>query len=191
MRQDAMIPGWSPAGLLLIRTDDVAVAVGGVRGYPNGFEFTVHVRLRQQGFVWGTGPFDSLADPRTAQAPEQALRLGILYANGRRARTPSYRPRPVIDKEADGGHLILLPFGGGGSERQWDGDFWVNPMPPNGPVTFVASWLLYEVAETHAELGQLGDLRRRPARRYLVAVRTGFYNAARRAADIAGRSSCN
>ena len=152
MRQDAMIPGWSPAGLLLIRTDDVAVAVGGVRGYPNGFEFTVHVRLRQQGFVWGTGPFDSLADPRTARAPEQALRLGILYANGRRARTPSYRPRPVIDKEADGGHLILLPIGGGGSERQWDGDFWVHPLPPNGPVTFVASWLLYEVAETHAEL---------------------------------------
>ena len=76
MRQDAVIPGWSSAGLLLIRTDDVAVAVGGVRGYPNGFEFTVHVRLRQQGFVWGTGPFDSLADPRTARAPEQALRLG-------------------------------------------------------------------------------------------------------------------
>src|SRR5580704_5044941 len=65
---------------------------------------------------------------------------------------PSYRPRPVIDKEADGGHLILLPIGGGGSERQWDGDFWVHPLPPNGPVTFVASWLLYEVAETHAEL---------------------------------------
>ena len=120
MRQDAMIPGWSPAGLLLIRTGDVAVAVGGVRGYPNGFEFTVHVRLRQQGFVWGTGPFDSLADPRTARAPEQALRLGILYANGRPARTPSYRPRLVIDKEADGGHLILLPIGGGGSERHWD-----------------------------------------------------------------------
>ncbi len=114
MRQDAMIPGWSPAGLLLIRTDDVAVAVGGVRGYPNGFEFTVHVRLRQQGFVWGTGPFDSLADPRTARAPGQALRLGILYANGRRARTPSYRPRPVIDKEADGGH---------GPFRSWKGLF--------------------------------------------------------------------
>ena len=71
MRQDAMIPGWSPAVLLLIRTDGVAVAVGGVRGYPNGFEFTVHVRLRQQGFVWGTGPFDSLADPRTAGHPNR------------------------------------------------------------------------------------------------------------------------
>ena len=151
MRQDGMIPGWSSARLLLIRTGAVAVAVGGVRGYPNGFEFTVHVRLRQQEFVWGKGPFDSLADPRTAQAPEQALRLGILYANGRRARTPSYRPFPVID-EADGGHLILLPISGGGTERQWDGDFWVHPLPPDGSVTFVVSWLLYEVAETHAEL---------------------------------------
>ena len=33
-----------------------------------------------------------------------------------------------------------------------DGDFWVHPLPPNGTVTFVASWLLYEVAETHTEL---------------------------------------
>jgi hypothetical protein len=39
-----MIPGWFPAGLLLIRTGDVAVAMGGVHGYPNGFEFTVHVK---------------------------------------------------------------------------------------------------------------------------------------------------
>ena len=32
---------------------------------------------------------DPLADPRTGQEPELALRLGVLYADGRRARTNS------------------------------------------------------------------------------------------------------
>jgi hypothetical protein len=145
-----MIPGMAPAGLFLIRTDQAAVAVGDMRAYPNGFEFTVHVRLRQEEFFWGTGPLDWVADLRTRQAPEQALRLGVLYADGRRARTTSHRPAIVDD--ADGEHLVLLQVGSGGTERQWDGNFWVHPLPPDGPVTFVASWLLHEVAEARAEL---------------------------------------
>jgi hypothetical protein len=132
LRPDGVIPGSAPAGLLLVRTDEVAVAVGNARAYPNGFQFAVHVRLRQEEFLWGAGPFDWLADLRTRRAPEQALRLGVLCA--------------------DGGHLVLLQDGGAGSERQWDGYIWVHPLPPDGPVTFVASWLLYGVPETRAEL---------------------------------------
>lgn len=118
--------------------------------YPNGFEFTVHARLRHKQFVWGKSPLDPAADPRTGQVPEQALRLGVRYADSRRARTSSYRPIPVDD--ADGENLVLQEVGTGGSERQWDGRFWVHPLPPGGPVTFVASWLLYGVAEAQAEL---------------------------------------
>jgi hypothetical protein len=150
MRPDAVIPGSATANLPLIRTDEVAVAVSSVRAYPNGFEFTVHVRLRQDELVWGAAPLDWVADLRTRQAPERALRLGVLYADGRRAATASHRPQ--ASGEADGESLVLLQVGSGGSERQWDGDFWVHPLPPDGPVTFVASWLLYEVAETRAEL---------------------------------------
>jgi hypothetical protein len=83
-----MIAGWSSAGLVLNRADNAAVAVGGPRGYPNGSEFTVHVRLRQRDSC-GAGPFDSLADPRTARTPERALPLGVLYATGCQARTLS------------------------------------------------------------------------------------------------------
>jgi hypothetical protein len=138
--------------MFLIRNNEVAVAVGSVTAYPNGFEFTVHARLHHEQFVWGKSPLDSLADPRTRREPEQALRLGVLYADGRRARTSSYRPIPIPADEADGEHLVLLEVGTGGTERQWDGSFWGHPLPPGGPVTFVASWLLYEVAETRAEL---------------------------------------
>jgi len=31
-------------------------------------------------------------------------------------------------------------------------DFWVYPLPPEGPVTLVASWLEHGVTETRAEL---------------------------------------
>ena len=149
-RPNGVMPGLAPVGLLLARTDEVALAVGNVLGYPNGFEFTVNARLRHEQFVWGKSPLHPLADPRTGQEPALALRLGVLYADSRRARTSSYRPIPVDD--ADGEHLVLQEVGTGGSERQWDGQFWVHPLPPSGPVTFVASWLLYEVAEARAEL---------------------------------------
>lgn len=163
MRPDGVIPGSAPADLLLIRIDKVAVAVSGVRAYPNGFEFTVHARLRHDSWQWGIGPLDPLADMRTRLAPEKALRLGVLYADGRRAAT---RHQPVMGDEADGEHLVLLEVGSSGTERQWDGDFWVHPLPPDGPVTFVASWLLYDVAETRAELD--GSAIRRAAGRAAI-----------------------
>src|SRR5215831_10172127 len=48
MRSDAVIPASVPAEVMLIRTEQVAVAIGSVRAYPNGFEFTLHTRLRHE-----------------------------------------------------------------------------------------------------------------------------------------------
>lgn len=122
-----------------------------MRAYPNGFEFTVHAHVRHEDLPWGLPPIDSTADPRTRQAPEKALRLGVLYADGHRARTPGYG----LDEragDADSENLTFLEVSRSGTDRQWNGDFWVHPLPPDGPVTFVASWLLYGVAEARAEL---------------------------------------
>jgi hypothetical protein len=154
LRPDGVMPGVAPAALSLIRTDEVAVAVSSVRAYPNGFEFTVHARVRHEDLPWGVPPIDSTADPRTRQAPEKALRLGVLYADGHRARTSSYLPAELAD-DAGSEHLTFLEISRSGTDRQWDGDFWVHPLPPDGPVTFVASWLLYGVAEARAELSSL------------------------------------
>jgi hypothetical protein len=152
-RPAGVIPGLARAGLLLIRTDEVAIAVSNALVYPNGFEFTVHARLHHDDFVWGVGPINPDADPRTRQVPEQALRLGILYADGRRARTSTHRPVRADDDEGE--HLVLQETGTGGSDRQWDGQFWVHPLPPAGPVTFIVSWLLHDVDEARAELDSL------------------------------------
>jgi len=147
---DGVIPGTAATQLSLIATDEVAVAISGLRAYPNGFEFTIHALGRREDFPWGISPTDSISDPRTRQAPEKALRLGVLYADGRRAKLASDRPHPLA--EDDHKYLTFLEVGRRGTDRQWTGDFWVHPLPADGPVTFVASWLLYEVAETRAEL---------------------------------------
>jgi hypothetical protein len=58
-RSDAVIPGSVPGEALLARTDRAAVALGSVRAYPNGFEFTLNVRLRDgDEFGLGTDPFE-------------------------------------------------------------------------------------------------------------------------------------
>jgi hypothetical protein len=37
MRSDAVIPGLVPAEVVIVRTEQVAVAIGGIHAYPNGF----------------------------------------------------------------------------------------------------------------------------------------------------------
>jgi hypothetical protein len=150
-RSDAVIPGSVAAEVVLIRTEQVAVAVGSVRAYPNGFQFTLHGRLRHPDEAAGRGvadPFHRDASALDAQAPGDVLRLGLLYADGRRTATTAGLIVP--DNGADG--LLLRQEGGGGSNRGWDWDFWVYPLPPDGPVTVVASWLKHGIAETRAEL---------------------------------------
>lgn len=151
MRSDAVIPGSVPAEVVLIRTEQVAVAVGSLRAYPNGFEFTLLSRMRREDETGpGGDPLERHRSRRGTQVPEDVLRLGVLYADGRRGATATGHPWPLDDVDAD--RLILLQNGGGGSDRRWDGDFWVSPLPPEGPVTFVASWPRHGVTETRAEV---------------------------------------
>jgi hypothetical protein len=153
MRSDAVIPASVPAEVVLIRAEQVAVAVGSVRAYPNGFEFTVHIRLRREdesSWPGHSDPFERHRPRRGTQWNDDQLRLGILYADGRRAATtgPLYRP----PDDADDGRLVLQQGGGGGSSCGQDWDFWVHPLPPDGPVTLVASWVQHGIAESRAEL---------------------------------------
>jgi hypothetical protein len=150
MQPDEVIPGSVPGELILIRTGQVAVAIGSIRAYPNGFEFTAHVRTRgadEDEPVWHD-PFDRHGR-RGRHPPDDVLRLGLLYADGRRAATTSHW---WPGEDADPGQLVLQQGGSGGNARRWDGEFWVHPLPPEGPVTFVASWPEYGAAETRAEL---------------------------------------
>lgn len=152
MLPDTVVPGPVPAELVVVHTEAVAVAVGSVRAYLNGFEFTVHVRLRGEDDPFRHGmadPFERHGQPRQ-EAADQALRLGVLYADGRRAATTGRHP--MLPDGTEAGGLVLLPGGSSGSDQRWDGSFWVHPLPPEGPVAFVISWLERGVPETRAEV---------------------------------------
>jgi hypothetical protein len=90
-----------------------------------------------------------IPDMRLAEESSSS-RLGLLYADGRRGATTGGHWRP--DRDDDPGRLVLEDGSSGGTARRWDGNFWVHPLPPAGPVTFVASWPEYGVAETRAVL---------------------------------------
>jgi hypothetical protein len=137
---------------MLIRTEQAAVAIGSVRAYPNGFEFILHTRLRAEDETgYGADPLEPHGPPLPGrQVPGEVLRLGVTYADGRRTATTA--PHPLGDDDTDPGRLVMLQGGSSGSPRTWDGDIWVHPLPPDGPVTFVASWPKHGVTETRAEL---------------------------------------
>ena len=149
MQPDEVIPASVPGEWLLIRTEEVAVAIGSIRTYPNGFEFTAYVRMRGKDNdepSWHD-PFDRYG--RRA-SPGDALRLGLLYADGRRGATIGGLPWPHDHDDPE--RLFLQHGGSGGTARRWDGRFWVHPLPPPGPVTFVAAWPECGAAETRTEL---------------------------------------
>jgi len=77
MRSDAVIPGSVPAEVMLIRTGQVAVAVGSVGAYPNGFEFAVHVRLRREDETSWPGHSDPFERHRPWTAPRSARPPGV------------------------------------------------------------------------------------------------------------------
>lgn len=151
MQPDEVIPGSVPGELMLIRTGQVAVAIGSIRAYPNGFEFTALVRMHgeDENEPGWHDPFDRHGR-RGGQLPGDVLRLGLLYADGRRGATTGGHWRP--DRDDDPGRLVVEHGSSGGTGRRWDGNFWVHPLPPDGPVTFVASWPEYGAAETRAGL---------------------------------------
>jgi hypothetical protein len=91
-------------------------------------------------------PFDRMRH-RGPEASGDVLRLGVLYADGRRGATTG-GPRLPDDPE----HVILMAGGGAGDAYRWDCTFWVHPLPPDGPMTFVAAWPEYGAAQAQAEL---------------------------------------
>src|SRR5262249_61360303 len=107
MCADVGIPGSVRAEVVLARTRQVAVAIGSVRACPNGLEFALHTRLRGEDET-GLGRGDPLERHgwrRGSRAPDEGLRLGVGYADGRRAAAPSGHPRPGDDR----GRLVVLP----------------------------------------------------------------------------------
>jgi hypothetical protein len=149
---DNVLAGAIAAELLLARTETAAVALAGLRCYPHGFAFSLQVRVRrlEDGMQLLGDPFGRHRRFREETPDDQLLRLGIEYADGRRTATNA--AQPSFSAAVPAGQLLLQPGSSGSSDRRWDGNFWVYPLPPDGPVTFIVSWLAHGVTENRVEV---------------------------------------
>jgi hypothetical protein len=138
--------GWDPPvaefgcvavadALVLARTGEVAVAVTAIWAFGAGFEFWVGAQFRRPG--------PALAD----QAGDQSLHIGVQFADGRKVANVGGVPEPAGSVPAG---LILRPVGFGGGLRHRNRSYWVSPLPPAGPVTFVCEWAAFGIGESRA-----------------------------------------
>jgi hypothetical protein len=82
--------------------------------------------------------------------PDEFLRLGLRFGDGAVAvNLPGYGWHGG-DHEPQ--RPLLMHNGGGGGGRRYDQTYWVWPLPPAGPLTFVCEWPALGIAETRVDL---------------------------------------
>jgi hypothetical protein len=142
--------------LVLVRTPTLALAISHAIAYRTGFSFRLLVRRS----VEPEDPFElqrvfaHATRPGTAPGPE-VLRAGIRFADGQKAtnldnwwsfvdpqQPERLPPTPVLHPHG----------GGGGGGRVLDEFFWVWPLPPEGPLTFIIEWPAQQVPMTEATI---------------------------------------
>ena len=133
----AEFPCVAVSALLLARTEEVAVAVTAIWAFSAGFEFWIKAEYRESGPALESVPDD------------QSLHVGVLFADGKKAANVGRVP-DAAGSVANG--LILRPISFGGGSRHRDRSYWVWPLPPAGPLTFVCEWSALGIPETRAEV---------------------------------------
>jgi hypothetical protein len=147
-----ILPGIAPVQLIIARTDATVVAVAGIQAYPAGFSFTLHLRLRklsareERQLPYLLDRADLEDDPLA----DAFLRLGVQFADGRKATTLDHPPHDPEGQAPD--QPVLREHGGGGGGTWWDMEYWVWPLPPPGPFAFVCEWPGRDIAESRAEI---------------------------------------
>jgi hypothetical protein len=135
-----------PAELLVVRTDDAAIVIRNVVAYPNGIEFMLSIRLRRprHGFLdhpFGQGPGRGAGDG--------VLRFGVQFSDGAKATTLGSFMGRWPDEEP---RVWLSQHGGSGRAESWEFGYWLWPLPPPGPLTFVVAWPAENIPETRTEI---------------------------------------
>jgi hypothetical protein len=142
-----VLPGAVALEVVLAANERAAVSLGRCAAYATGFELDVRVLI---------APGDDELDPslngvyrrgRTNNY-EEMLRFGIEFVDGRKVTNVGGHGHGP--GEPDG--PVLWGMGGGGGGGRWHHDFWVWPLPPAGPVTFVCEWPAAGIALTRVDV---------------------------------------
>jgi hypothetical protein len=150
------LPGYAPERAVVFRTDDLILIAGRFDVYPTGAEFTwqLEMRVPEDGRTCGPSmPFEPRGWPleRDEDLPDDLLRLGVIFADG---SSWSNLDGPTFFKPIDEPPTgpISHIHGGGGGGGGWVMNAWLWPLPPDGPLTFVAEWPKYGIPESRADV---------------------------------------
>ena len=134
------------AGLTVVaRTDTMVVAADRIVAYPTGFEFGLTIRTNDRA---AHGSFDDQrhrAWSGVAAFPGESVRVTVVFADGRRGAVDNFSSSPA-------GDVQLIPIHGHGTQTRFDQRFWVEPLPPPGPLGVVVEWERRSLPETRADL---------------------------------------
>jgi hypothetical protein len=140
-----------PLNSLLARSREVAVVLLSATVFSAGFELTSAARTRER--------IDALHETfvmhhrrqKSAELDPRFLRFGLEFADGRKATNLGY-PGYAVERDADPSQPVFMPRGSSSGGRSWEGNWWVWPLPPAGPLTVVCEWPAYGIALTRHEL---------------------------------------
>lgn len=122
-----IIPGVVPFAVRLAHDAETAVTIVWIGAYPAGVELLVDVRTR-------TGAPRPTPEPA---GPASDVRFGVAFSDGRVLHDPpdtgSGTPEPL-------GGAVLVRRGFFGDATGCRLRFWLHPLPPAGPLTFIGGY---------------------------------------------------
>jgi hypothetical protein len=135
--------------VVVAQSERAAVYIGRCAAYPTGLDFELHVLAAASA---GEGLDPSLNGiyhrPGGRSTYEEMLRFGVAFADGRKASNLGGFTRSGEEPEGP----VLWGMGGGGGGGRWHQGFWMWPLPPIGPLSFVCEWPAAGIALTHVEV---------------------------------------
>lgn len=138
---------------MLGRSDELAVALGDLRVYRTGVEFTVSARCRGQLARRG-GVLGALSGHRHPWHGGDAdlFLLGFEFSDGRWVSNIARERDPFAASGDHGAGPWLTHTGGGGSTRSADQDFYLCPLPPGDRLSVITAWPSLGITEARQQL---------------------------------------
>jgi hypothetical protein len=137
--------------VVLHRSDQLAIAVTGIVAFRTGFMFSVLTKATavleemEPHWMWRhRRPREGL--------PDDLLRFGVQFADGRKATNLTSRLHGLDPDEAPDNGPVLSVRSGGGGGGSWKQGYWLWPLPPAGELSFVCEWPAHGITETRVAI---------------------------------------
>jgi hypothetical protein len=157
---DRYLGGVVPLELLVARSDTAAIAIRNLVAFADGFEFNLKVWVRnpprrrpgrRRPRFHGPILLELYDVADGEELPGEFLRFGIEFPDGARITNLDESPWSLSPDATEPAHG-MESRSGGGSDAEYEQEYWVWPLPTRGTLSFVCEWPAYDIAETRVDI---------------------------------------